>query len=347
MLNSALLEFLNTVNSLERLHIGLTVQLAVPFHRGEEEGAQTGPGAVAALLRPPARLRAAGGRLRGAGARIPLSGLGRHHGAADVQLEVRSPGCASAHAGPDQGVGVVAHFALELLKRAAHLFPEAFWVGLVPRAELRFALVLALQLGDAAPDARLGVLALHRQPASVRDVLRHPRALHLSVWLPMDEELSSAMRLASAALRSGAGFGHRVVRSAALSGGCADPVPEEEHQKPGSDSLQQTHVSFYSEKRAETMTLSANGAFNSTRFRSKGSSPPTLLCAKLLLHRHEEPLTVFVLKRVSTPTLIGTTHAHRSTRGPVKTTPALILWGSLSRPVPNSTQRHQNAHVNE
>lgn len=170
----------------------MSVKLAVTFHHGEKEGAQTDPGAVAVLLRLPAGLGGAGGRFWGAGVRILPPGLSRGHRAADVQLEVRPPGRAFAHAGPDQGADVVAHFALELFKGAGHLFPEAFGVGLVPRAELRLAVVLALQLGDATPDARLGVLALHRQPDRVRDVLRHPGALHLPVLLLIDEELSSA-----------------------------------------------------------------------------------------------------------------------------------------------------------
>lgn len=145
------------------LHIRLKVEkLAVTFHHGEEEGAQTDPGAVAVFLRHPERLVGAGGRFWGAGARILLSGLSRDRDAARVQLEVRVPGRASAHAGPDQGADVVAHFALELFERAGHLFPEPFRVGLVPRAELRFGGVLTLQVGDATPDAPLGILALHR-----------------------------------------------------------------------------------------------------------------------------------------------------------------------------------------
>lgn len=114
------------------------------------------------LLRLPAGLRGAGGRFWSAGARILPSGLSGDHGAADVQLEVRSPGRAFAHAGPNQGADVVAHFALESFKRAGHLFPEAFGVGLVRRAELRFGVVMALQVGNATLDARLRVLALHR-----------------------------------------------------------------------------------------------------------------------------------------------------------------------------------------
>lgn len=58
-LNSALLQFLKTSN-LEILRIEnflpicVKVKLAVTFHHGEKEGAQTDPGAVAVLLRLPA-----------------------------------------------------------------------------------------------------------------------------------------------------------------------------------------------------------------------------------------------------------------------------------------------------
>lgn len=114
------------------------------------------------LLRLPPGLSGAGGRFWSAGERILPSGLSGDHGGADVQLEVRSPGRAFAHAGPHQSAVVVAHFALEPFKRAGHLFPEPFGIGLVPRAELRFGVVLALQVGDATPDTRLRVLALHR-----------------------------------------------------------------------------------------------------------------------------------------------------------------------------------------
>lgn len=168
------------------------MKLAITLHHGEKEGAQTGPGAVAVLLRLPPGLSGAGGRFWGAGGRILAPGLSGDHGAADVQLEVRSPGRALAHARPHQSADVVAHFALEPFKGAGHLFPEPFGVGLVPGAELRFGVVLALQLGDATPDPRLRVLALHRQPDPVRDVLRHPRALHFFVLFLIDEELSSA-----------------------------------------------------------------------------------------------------------------------------------------------------------
>lgn len=132
------------------------MNLAVTFHHGEEEFAQTDPGAVAVLLRFPARLSGAGGRFWG-----PLSGLGRDDGGAEVQLEVRCPGRAFAQAGLDQGAVVGAHSAGELFKRSGHLFPEGFGVGLVPGAELRFAVVLAPQLGDATRDARPWVLAVH------------------------------------------------------------------------------------------------------------------------------------------------------------------------------------------
>lgn len=146
------------------------------------------------LLRLPPGPSGAGGRFWGAGDPILPSGLSGGHGAADVQLEVRSPGRAFAHAGPHQSADVVAHFALEPFKGAGHLLPEPFGVGLVPGAELRFGVVLALQLGDATPDTRLRVLALHRQPDCVRHVLRHPRALHFYVLFFIDEELSSAAR---------------------------------------------------------------------------------------------------------------------------------------------------------
>lgn len=303
------LESCEGVKTVKCLHICLDVNLAVIFHHGEKEGAQADPGAVAVLLCLLAGLSGAGGRPWGAGAWVVTSGLSGDHGGSDVQLEVRSPWRAFAHSGPHQGAGVVAHFGLEPFEGAGHLSPEAFGVGPVPGAELRFAVVLALQLGDASPDARLRILALHRQPDRVGDVLRHPRALHLPVRLLIDQELSSTgrRRLAAAALRPAAGVCPR-----ALTGGCADLIPEEDHQHPGSELSQQIHLSFFNLK-SQNREYEVYCLLKSAKSDRNWDPPAAFLGAKLRLRRHEDPCRVFVLKCVSTPTLTGTTHTHKST----------------------------------
>jgi len=164
-------------------------------------------------------------------------------GAEGVELEARVPGRALAHAGPQQLAIVLTHVALPPFERAGHLLPEALGVGQVGRAALRFGVVVTLQVGDSAFDARLPVLAFHRQPDGVPDARGAPRAPHLV----LDGELSptALCGLAPAPVHSAGGRGHGLVLCAVLiarSTGQRELLPEEGQQQPESGSLQQQHV---------------------------------------------------------------------------------------------------------
>lgn len=176
--------------------------LAVVAQELVEERAEARPRGAALLLGPPARVLAPRAVCRRDGARggagprwrRPDPALRGRHGGVDVQLEVRVPARALAHAGPHQRALVLAHLRLQLLEASRHLLPEGLAVGQVALAGARVASVLALHFRHPPSDARLRVLALDRYSDRVLDVSSRPGALHADVLVQLvrEGELSSA-----------------------------------------------------------------------------------------------------------------------------------------------------------